>query len=153
MSKKFDLDDFLDNYKPKDIEDYLKHYINNKKLRGYRLLKNNDAAVLEPNRHYIRYVKITDTKEDEIDVDHKIHGGGFYVTGGYLSKGFFTRTNDSKKISHLQLCYNIVNEDGTIKKNVYVIALSRYHIFYKSVKSDRDNNNKRNQLIELIKNL
>ena len=152
-NKNFDLENFLTNYKPKKLTDVLKYYISHEKLKNYKLLTNEDIKMLQPQKYYLRYVKIDDVIKNEREIGHKIHAGGFFVTGGFMDSGIFIKTSDPKKTKYLQLFYKIINPDNTIKINIYNININKYYIFYKPLDKERINDEMRVTLIKLIDNI
>lgn len=145
MSKKFDLDKFLKNYKPKprlSIETYLK----TKKLSGYNLMINV-TDLKSDGCYYIKCIHKMDAFSDENYESH-VHSGGMFMSGGYYNKRRFVKSKYPTDWTHLMLKFDPpqqVNDLGVIVKDklekprIFFINISEYHIFYKICRRGRGN--------------
>jgi len=156
----FDLDKFLQTYKPKKIEDSLEPYLKLPKLKGFTLLKHNskNTVALEqllPGKTYIKYIKHADACKDKHYKDHI--KSGMLVAGGYFHKGEFVKSADQTEWTHIVLKYVVNTQpdetDETDQSHrsvdkVFTVSLRTNYIFYVTHKTDNDQF--RGFLVELI---
>lgn len=144
---KFDLDNFLQNHKPKEIESSLSVYLKCSKLNGYEILKHNNRDSLIKGRTYIRYIHIEESFSNKKYESH-IKSGGVLIAGGKLIDGVFTSTLDSSRWTYLLLKYGKKNKDDETEEVIFHIPIKKNYIFFKTMM----NNSFRNYLIELVEN-
>lgn len=126
---------FCKTYQPKKLD--LTPYLRTRKLRGYKLLKNNSELI--PMKSYIRYVKTEDVFEG-IDWNSHIKAGGILLKGGYYANDKFYQLNDQSEWTHLLLKFDpspMTDDNDNIyerltKPKIFTIKINKYHIFYKS---------------------
>lgn len=144
-----DLDNFLSDYKPKNLKKQLSRYLSRKKLKNYSLYENDyDNLILYDT--YIRYIYIEQAFQDK-KLDKHIKCGGILLKGGIYKKNNFVET-EPQDWKYLMLKYD---PDNNIKKQhslnnpiTYVICISKCYIFYKKIK--RKNDYFKNMIIELV---
>ena len=135
--KKFDLNNFLNNYKPKGLVD-LSPYLQLLPLNGYQWLQSkSEYKNLIPFDTYIKYIRIGYEFENDECLENHIEDGGLIVAGGSYINGQFVQTDDKKKWTYLKLDTNISKKTGKKGKHYnYIIKISNYNIFYQTIASD-----------------
>ena len=131
----FDLNTFLKNYKPKNLENTLEPYTKCNKLKNYKFLNRCMKNKLVSQRTYIKYVKINESFKDK-HYDEHIYCGGILLDGGTIKDSKFIKSNDNESWTHLRLKYNLTDIVDNKKKEIvepriYIINISKYYIFYK----------------------
>lgn len=134
----FDLNTFLQTYRPKNLQQYLAPYMRHRKLINYKLLEN-DKTVLVPTKTYIKYIDIDDGVEGKFRSSHIKAGGILIGCGKFIGKKFVELGNPAE-CTVLKLKFDpsaMLNEKGQIIKErgearIFYIKTSKYYLFYRS---------------------
>lgn len=138
----FDLDRFLITYKPKDLNQCLKKYLECEKLKGYTVLKHNNIDQLEKGRMWIKYIPIDKSFHNK-KYDTHIKSGGILLAGGDLERGIFKSEKNRANWKYLLLRF----EDAMGEEVLINISLRKNYVFFRDV---RKNDLTREHLIELL---
>lgn len=128
----FDLDDFLKNYKPKDLEVSLINYLKCDKLDGYDVLKYNNRHLLVKGNTYVKYVPIEKSSNDKNYESH-IKLGGILLSGGKIINRYYKAYENESQWKYLLLKYT--NDKGEVV--LYNLSLVKNYIFFKTMKKDK----------------
>lgn len=139
-SADFDLDNFLNSYRPKSLVRFLKPYLNHRKLLGYQLLESHNKTIenLTVKQTYIKYIKITDAEEGKFKSEH-IKAGGILIACGKMINNMFVTSDDPRDWDILKLKFDpspIFDKKGNviqerIDPRIYHIKISKYYVFFK----------------------
>lgn len=107
MTTKFDLDEFLANYKPKKVD--ITKYLNTRKLRRYREM--TDIYDLIPKRTYVKYIICGDAFSTK-DYESHVRCGGFLINGlVFVEKSRkFSTSDDNGEWTHLLIKWEPVKQ-------------------------------------------
>jgi hypothetical protein len=148
----FDLNTFLQTYRPKSLKQYLAPYMHHRKLVNYALLENDKSALI-CSKTYVKYINIEDASDGKFRSSHIKAGGILIGCGKFVGKKFIETDNplewsscvlkrtssESSMRSVLKLKFDpsvVRNEKGEIIKErsdakIFYIKLSKYYIFYR----------------------
>lgn len=133
----FDLNTFLDNHKPKNIQDILKPYLSCRKLNGYIILTGQNINELIPSQTCIRYVPITDAFVNDNYDSHTKYG--ILIMGGFRdADNNFIKTKNRSQWTHLVLKKRIDQPNDTtqsIKEITFQLKIKKHYIFFKHFSS------------------
>ncbi|AGF85600.1 hypothetical protein QJ854_gp182 [Moumouvirus goulette] len=134
----FDLEKFLQNYKPKTID--FSPYLSLNKLYGYKRVTKKNIDNLELYKTYIKYIHVNDIESDKNYRKH-IHCGGILMKGGFFTLNKFYESDNKNNWTHLMLKFipfktlkktkNGVKFVEEYESHSFFIKISNYHIFYK----------------------
>lgn len=141
----FSLDNFLDTYEPIDSQKILSHYLKNKKLRHYAILNNNLYNDVVLGKTYIKYIK------NEYSPGLKIYHGGILLSGGLYTKYGYKSCSDYKKWTHCMLKnkYTPAGIESKKEEYIFIIKISKYHLFYKLFSEEKSNRDMKKMFIDL----
>jgi len=139
----FDLNKFLQQYKPKSLTKYLTPYMHHQKLKKYQLLKNHNKSELIPTKTYIKYINIDDADDGKFKVEH-IKSGGILIGCGKMINNKFVESKNPGEWRYMMLKFDpspIRNDKGNIIKKrynprIFYICVSKYYIFYRIFVND-----------------
>jgi len=148
-SENFVLDDFLDNYVPKNPDYIFKHYLKNKKLKDYQVMTPEKYPGLIIGKTYIKYI------DKQYSRNLKIHHGGILVSGGFYEKTTYHTCNDFNQWTHLMLKSSIIDtSDDLLTKTtdyIFIVSLDKHYFFYKLFKEIIRERMFRETIVQLIK--
>src|SRR5579871_4584043 len=93
----FDLNEFLDDYVPKNTNHIFKHYLKNKKLKDYSLLTPELLPELIIGKTYLKYI------DKQYSRNLKIYHGGILISGGYYEKSTYRSCQNYRKWTHIMI--------------------------------------------------
>jgi hypothetical protein len=145
MAHKFSLEKFIQNYKPKNLENELKCYLRCEKLENFKLLKQSNKKSLSPSKTYIKFIKIADSFTDKNYNEH-IKSGGILINGGVMEMTRFIQKRNPEEWTHLTLKYipkpkyldngeiDLRSQSDGIR--IYRISLKNYYVFFKNYRDE-----------------
>lgn len=130
VSKDFDLDTFLQSYRPKSLQKSLMPYTKNPKLRGYTLLTKDAFSSLTPGKDYIKYIPFREAFSDEEYGEH-IRSAGIFLYGGFFVYRKFIESSNTSEWTHIMMTFSEETDENTRVKRYMKLRLERNYIFYK----------------------